>query len=42
MLSSRYMTTTKNLSAIMQKIMDGTAPPRSGTTIIVTLQNQEP
>ena len=28
MLSSRYMTTTKNLPAIMQKILDGTAPPK--------------
>lgn len=28
MLSSRYMTTVKNLPAIMQKIMVGTAPPK--------------
>jgi len=28
MLSSRYMTSTKNLGAIMQKIVDGTAPPK--------------
>src|SRR5271170_3597592 len=28
MLSSRYMTSTKNLHAIMQKIVDGTAPPK--------------
>jgi hypothetical protein len=28
MLSSRYMTSTKNLHAIMKKIVDGTAPPK--------------
>lgn len=28
MLTSRYMTSTKNLAAIMKKIVDGTAPPR--------------
>ncbi len=28
MLTSRYMTSTKNLPAIMQKIIDGTAPPK--------------
>jgi hypothetical protein len=28
MLTSRYMTSTKNLSAIMQKIIDGTAPSK--------------
>ncbi len=28
MLTSRYMTSTKNLAPIMQKIIDGTAPPK--------------
>jgi hypothetical protein len=28
MLTSRYMTSTKNLHAIMKKIVDGTAPPK--------------
>lgn len=28
MLTNRYMTSTKNLAAIMQKIVDGTAPPK--------------
>ena len=28
MLTSRYMTSVKNLPAIMEKIVDGTAPPR--------------
>jgi len=28
MLTTRYMTSTKNLPAIMQKIVDGTAPPK--------------
>ena len=28
MLSSRYMTSTKNLHPIMKKIVDGTAPPK--------------
>src|SRR5579862_181168 len=28
MISSRYMTSTKNLHAIMQKIIDGTAPSK--------------
>ena len=28
MLTGRYMTSTKNLPAIMQKIIDGTAPPK--------------
>jgi len=27
-LTNRYMTSTKNLAAIMQKIIDGTAPPK--------------
>jgi len=28
MLTSRYMTSTKNLNSIMKKIVDGTAPPK--------------
>jgi hypothetical protein len=28
MLTGRYMTSAKNLPGIMQKIIDGTAPPK--------------